>query len=99
MEAITLRQLLNTYNFRLYNDSQILESDKYDTQIIRIYPKEDNYSIFWFEFGLYSFGGKLSDIYENILNKDILELNVCNIEVKNDTLYVYLTKQTKIDLS
>lgn len=76
-----LRDMLMLYNFRYYREDlyKDWESKAYDTQVIRIYLKDDiTRNNKYIEFGVYDFSEddyKL-DIIENSLNEKILDTKV-----------------------
>lgn len=88
MKAITFKQFMTTYNFRLYRSDCESENNKLNSSTIRIrYNFSENYTQFdWFEFGIYDYAGnnyKLKQINE-IFSKRILEMYVCDFYYDDD---------------
>ena len=105
MNNITFKQFLLTYNFRdCVDNGTNIENET--TQIIRIYPPEEENGLYsklygWIEFGIYNFSMDeiKMHIAETFLSEKIMNSYVENFYVDNYTsiLYVYLTDEKEMD--
>lgn len=84
MNKITLRDLIELYNFREYG-GDISEYKKCDTKIIRIYLgcSVDNRYV---EFGIYDFGPDYEKKYlcENFIRPDVLDREISYLEYDHE---------------
>ena len=78
---MTLKQLIDLYNFRDYRTEIETENLRYDTSIIRIYLGETIHKDNYIEFGIYDYSEDeyKEKLYTQFLNKDILKRKVVSI--------------------
>ncbi len=88
---MTLEELLNLYNFRLYRDD-LRDENKENSNTIRIYLN----CFSWFEFGIddWSSDGIKANNIKKILDKNLLNREVESFNVNDDMnmLTVYLAE-------
>lgn len=90
---MTLEELLNIYNFRLYRDD-LRDENKENSNTIRIYLDYRN----WFEFGIddWSSDKTKSENIKKVLDKYLLKRKVESFSVNDDMnmLVVYLVEKS-----
>ncbi len=78
---MTLKQLIDLYNFRNYRSEIETDSKRYDTTTIRIYLGDSIHHNNYVEFGIYDYSEDeyKEKLYTQFLNKDILKRKVFSI--------------------
>lgn len=81
MNKLTLKDLLDLYNFRNYRSEIEIESLRYDTSIIRIYLDEKISSHKYIEFGIYDFSEEeyKEEIYNEFINENTLKRKITSL--------------------
>lgn len=100
MDKLTLKQFLDLYNFRNYRPELDLESNKYDTAIIRIYLTTDiGSSSRYVEFGIYDYSENeyKEEIYREFINRELLERKVAGMCFDEDLGTFCITLQGEND--
>lgn len=100
MGKLTLKQFLDLYNFRNYRPDLDLDSNKYDTAIIRIYLTTDiGSSSRYVEFGIYDYSEDAykEEIYREFINKETLEREIATMCFDEDLGTFCITLQGSDD--
>lgn len=80
-KEMTLKQLLDLYNFRNYREDLKFDRNKYDTVNIRIYLNDSISNNDYVEFGVYDYSEDeyKEDLYKKFIRKEILETKIQGI--------------------